>query len=146
MKIAIASDHAGVVLKAALIEAFPQHEFTDFGTHSADSMDYPDTGKPAAWAVSSGATDKGILICGSGIGMSITANKVPGIRAALCVNTDVARLSRLHNDANILCLAGRFTAAPYAIEIAKAWLETEFEGGRHLRRIQKITDMEGEIQ
>ncbi len=146
MKIAIASDHAGFELKALIKEAFPQHEFTDFGTQSPESMDYPDTGKPAAWAVASGAAEKGILICGSGIGMSITANKVPGIRAALCSTTDVARLSRLHNDANILCLAARFTAPPYAIEIVRAWLEEEFEGGRHLKRIQKITDMEGEIQ
>ncbi|HOZ00696.1 MAG TPA: ribose 5-phosphate isomerase B [Candidatus Syntrophosphaera sp.] len=146
MKIAIASDHAGFELKAAIMAAFPELEFQDFGTHSAAPCDYPDTGAPAASAVASGLAEKGILICGSGIGMSVTANKVKGIRAALCCNTDVARLSRRHNDANVLCLAARFTAVPYAIEIVKAWLETEFEGGRHQRRIQKIKDIEGESQ
>ncbi|MDY0152454.1 MAG: ribose 5-phosphate isomerase B [Candidatus Cloacimonas sp.] len=138
MKLAIASDHAGFELKEALKLSFPQHEFTDFGTHDTHSMDYPDTGFPAAKAVADGTCEKGILICGSGIGMSITANKVPGIRAALCSITDVARLSRMHNDANILVLAGRFTATAYAIEIASAWLETAFEGGRHQNRINKI--------
>lgn len=138
MKIAIASDHAGFELKEAIKNAFPEIEFEDFGTHSTQSMDYPDTGYPAAKAVATKQCEKGILICGSGIGMSITANKVSGIRAALCVNTDVARLSRLHNDANILVLAGRFTAVHYAIEITKVWLNTSFEGGRHINRINKI--------
>jgi len=138
MKIAIASDHAGFEMKEALKAAFPMHEFIDFGTHGTCSMDYPDTGYPAAQAVADHSCEKGILICGSGIGMSITANKVPGIRAALCTITDVARLSRRHNDANILVLAGRFTAIPYAIEITTAWLETAFEGGRHQQRINKI--------
>jgi ribose 5-phosphate isomerase B len=138
MKLAIASDHAGVDLKDELIRAFPEHEFYDFGTNDSVSMDYPDTGYPAAQAVAEGECELGILICGSGIGMSITANKVPGIRAALCHNTDLARLSRMHNDANILVLAGRFTASPYAIEIARAWLETSFEGGRHQQRLDKI--------
>ncbi len=146
MKIAIASDHAGYELKEAVKAAFPEHEFEDFGTHSVDSMDYPDTGAPAAGAVASGTAERGILICGSGIGMSITANKVPGIRAALCTNTDVARLSRRHNDANVLCLAGRFTAAPYALEIVSVWLREEFEGGRHQDRILKIKILEGDKQ
>ena len=138
MKIAIASDHAGYQLKEALKQAFPQHEIQDFGTFSESSMDYPDSGYPAARAVADGTCELGILICGSGIGMSITANKVPGIRAALCGITDVARLSRMHNNANVLVLAGRFTATAYAIEIVKAWLETPFEGGRHENRINKI--------
>ncbi len=138
MKLAIASDHAGFELKEALKKAFPMHEFVDFGTHDTQSMDYPDTGFPAAQAVADGICEMGILICGSGIGMSITANKVAGIRAALCDNTDVARLSRMHNDANILVLAGRFTAIAYAIEIAETWLHTAFEGGRHKNRINKI--------
>ncbi len=138
MKIAIASDHAGYEMKEAIINAFPEIEFEDFGTHSTQSMDYPDTGYPAARAVATKHCEKGILICGSGIGMSITANKVSGIRAALCVNTDIARLSRKHNDSNILFMAGRFTAIPYAIEITKVWLNTSFEGGRHLKRINKI--------
>ncbi|MDD4308753.1 MAG: ribose 5-phosphate isomerase B [Candidatus Cloacimonetes bacterium] len=138
MKLAIASDHAGFELKEAIKHAFPMHQFTDFGTHCTDSMDYPDTGFPAAKAVAEGICEKGILICGSGIGMSITANKVTGVRAALCTITDVARLSRRHNDANVLVLAARFTAADYAIEIASAWLETAFEGGRHQNRLNKI--------
>ncbi len=138
MKIAIASDHAGFELKEALKLAFSKYEFCDFGTHNTASMDYPDSGKPAALAVSNGECEKGILICGSGIGMSITANKVPGIRAALCFNTDFARLSRLHNNANVLVLPGRFIALPYAMEIVQAWLETAFEGGRHQNRIDKI--------
>ena len=138
MKLAIASDHAGFALKEALIRAFPEHEFMDFGAYDENSVDYPDTGYPAAEAVAEGICEKGILICGNGIGMSIVANKCPGIRAALCVNTDIARLSRRHNDANILVLAGRFTAAPYAIQIMKEWLDTEFEGERHKTRINKI--------
>jgi len=138
MKLAIASDHAGYKLKEELKAAFPQHEFHDYGTYSESSMDYPDTGYPAARAVADGSCELGILICGSGIGMSITANKVPGIRAALCGITDVARLSRMHNNANVLVLAGRFTATAYAIEIVKAWLETPFDGGRHEQRISKI--------
>lgn len=138
MTIAIASDHAGYELKEAIIRAFPQYEFMDFGTHSLESMDYPDSGYPAAKAVSEGVCEKGILICGSGIGMSITANKVKGIRAALCANRDIAMLCRQHNDANILVLAARFTAAPYATQIAEAFLSTSFEGGRHQNRINKI--------
>ncbi|HPK83400.1 MAG TPA: ribose 5-phosphate isomerase B [Candidatus Syntrophosphaera sp.] len=146
MKIAIASDHAGYELKEAIKAAFPEHEFEDFGTHSVDSMDYPDTGAPAAQAVAAGKAESGILICGSGIGMSITANKVRGIRAALCTNTDLARLSRIHNDANVLCLAGRFTAVPYALEIVNNWLNSAFEGGRHQNRIEKIKLLEGDKQ
>ncbi|MCB5225064.1 MAG: ribose 5-phosphate isomerase B [Candidatus Cloacimonadaceae bacterium] len=146
MKIAIASDHAGFELKEAIKTAFPEHEFEDFGTHSVDSMDYPDVGAPAAKAVAAGKAERGILICGSGIGMSITANKVKGVRAALCTNTDVARLSRIHNDANVLCLAGRFTAVPYALQIVNNWLHSSFEGGRHQNRIQKIKILEGEKQ
>lgn len=142
--VAIASDHAGFTLKQAIIAAMPDVDFRDYGTRSDDSMDYPDTGYPAAKAVADGICERGILICGSGIGMSITANKVPGIRAALCVNTDVARLSRMHNDANVLVLAGRFTAVPYALDIVKAWLGTAFEGGRHQIRLDKIKNIEGE--
>ncbi|MGI6197534.1 MAG: ribose 5-phosphate isomerase B [Candidatus Cloacimonadaceae bacterium] len=143
MKIAIASDHAGFALKEALKTALPEHEFVDYGTHSEASMDYPDTGSKAAQAVADGTCSRGVLICGSGIGMSIVGNKIPGIRAALCVNTDIARLSRMHNDANILVLAARFTAVNYAIDILKTWLDTDFEGGRHQQRIDKISKIEG---
>ena len=146
MRIAFGADHAGYELKEAIKAAFPEHEFEDFGTHSVDSMDYPDTGAPAAQAVAAGKAENGILICGSGIGMSITANKVRGIRAALCTNTDLARLSRIHNDANVLCLAGRFTAVPYALEIVNNWLNSAFEGGRHQNRIEKIKLLEGDKQ
>ncbi len=138
MKIAIASDHAGYELKEQIKQAFGDLEFEDFGTDSLKSMDYPDTGRPASEAVAMGTCGKGILICGSGIGMSITANKVKGIRAALCVNPDFARLSRMHNDSNILVLPGRFIATAYAVDIIKVWLETPFEGGRHQNRIDKI--------
>ncbi|MDD2331284.1 MAG: ribose 5-phosphate isomerase B [Candidatus Cloacimonetes bacterium] len=138
MKLAIASDHAGFALKEAIKDFFKSYEFEDFGTHSTNSMDYPDTGKPAALAVAEAKCEKGILICGSGIGMSITANRIPGIRAALCLNTDFAKLSRIHNDANILVLAGRFTGIPYALEIVQTWLDTSFEAGRHQIRIEKI--------
>ena len=138
MKLAIASDHAGYCLKEQLKAALPEHEWMDFGCFSEDSMDYPDTARPAASAVASGDCEKGILICGSGIGMSISGNKVKGIRAALCNTTDVARLSRQHNDANVLVLAARFTAFHYALEIAKVWLATSFEGGRHQKRVEKI--------
>ena len=143
MKIAIAADHAGFQLKEKLIAALPEHEFIDFGTYGEASMDYPDTALPASLAVAGGDCEKGILICGSGIGMSISGNKIHGIRAALCVNTDIARLSRQHNDANVLVLAARFTAFHYALEITKAWLSTEFEGGRHQTRIDKISNIEG---
>ncbi|MFO8145441.1 MAG: ribose 5-phosphate isomerase B [Candidatus Syntrophosphaera sp.] len=146
MKIAIASDHAGFELKEAIKAAFPEHVFEDFGSHSTDSMDYPDTGAPAAKSVAAGKNEYGILICGTGIGMSITSNKVRGIRGALCANTDLARLSRKHNNANVLCLAGRFTAIPYALEIVRAWLETEFEAGRHENRINKLKIIEGEFK
>lgn len=142
MKLAIASDHAGFELKEELKAALSMHSFEDFGSYDEQSTDYPDTGYPAAQAVANGSCEYGILICGSGIGMSITANKVPGIRAALCSITDVARLSRMHNDANVLVLAGRFTATAYAIEIVKAWLETPFAAGRHAQRISKIQEGE----
>ena len=139
MKIAIASDHAGFELKAAIMAAFPELEFQDFGTHSAAPCDYPDTGAPAASAVASGLAEKGILICGSGIGMSVTANKVKGIRAALCCNTDVARLSRRHNDANVLCIPARFVSSEEAKTFVDTFLSTSFEGGRHANRVNKIS-------
>ncbi len=137
MKIAIASDHAGYEMKEAIINAFPELNLRILA-HIVHRVGLSRHRLSAARAVATKHCEKGILICGSGIGMSITANKVSGIRAALCVNTDIARLSRKHNDSNILVLAGRFTAIPYAIEITKVWLNTSFEGGRHLKRINKI--------
>lgn len=138
MNIAIASDHAGFCLKNEIKQAYPGYDWQDFGAYNTDSVDYTDTGYPAAKAVADGSCEKGILICGSGIGMSIVANKVKGIRAALCNSPEIAKLSRMHNDANVLVLAGRFTPTPMALEIVKVWLETPFEGGRHQARIDKI--------
>jgi ribose 5-phosphate isomerase B len=139
MKIALASDHAGFELKEAIKPYLLSiAEVVDFGTFSDSSMDYPDTGFPAAKAVSKKECDYGILICGSGIGMSIVANKVPHIRAALCHCTDFARLARKHNNANILCLTGKFIATCLAEDMIHIFLKTEFEGGRHDNRIKKI--------
>ncbi len=142
MKIIIGSDHAGFDLKEALKGAIGG--MTDIGTDSGESVDYPDFGVRVARAVSSGEYERGILICGSGVGMSIVANKVPGIRAALCTDVDTARLSRMHNDANILVLAGRRTDLKEAVAIVTVWLETPFEGGRHARRLDKIRNIEEE--
>jgi len=138
MKIAIASDHAGFELKEVVKEFLKDYEVIDFGAFSEESVDYPDTGFEAAIQVASGKCEKGILICGSGIGMSIVANKVPGIRAALCQTKQFAELSRKHNNANILVLSGRFISKYLAKEIIETWLDTEFDGGRHQKRLDKI--------
>ena len=134
MKIGIGSDHGGFELKAYIIEYFKEKgiEFTDYGTYSSDSVDYPDYGKKVAEAVISKEVDKGIVICGTGIGISIAANKVKGIRCALCGDTYSARMSREHNNANILALG-----------IVETWLNSEFLGGRHEIRVNKISDIEG---
>jgi ribose 5-phosphate isomerase B len=142
MKIALASDHAGFELKEAIKEYLTEHELIDVGTNSTESMDYPDTGFKAAEAVAKGECERGILICGSGLGMSIVANKVKGIRAVLCNSVELARLSRQHNDANILVLQGRFISKKQAGDIIKTWFSTEFDGGRHQRRIDKISRYE----
>ncbi|HSG06422.1 MAG TPA: ribose 5-phosphate isomerase B [Nitrospiria bacterium] len=143
-EIAVASDHAGVDLKNKITEFIKRLDkgVCDFGTHNRDSVDYPDYGIPVAQAVSKGKNPRGILICGSGIGMSIVANKFPGVRAALCFDLYSAKVSRLHNDANILVLGGRVLDEKTAIEIVRLWLTTEFEGGRHSRRIEKIKEIE----
>ncbi|MCF7920898.1 MAG: ribose 5-phosphate isomerase B [Candidatus Cloacimonetes bacterium] len=142
MKLAIASDHAGFRLKEQLKKYLKDHEIVDFGTDSEESMDYPDTGFPAADAVSNKECERGILICGTGIGMSIVANKVKGIRASLCTSREVAILTRKHNNSNILALPGRFLDYKEATEIVDAWLNTEFEGGRHQLRLDKIAARE----
>ena len=142
MKIAFASDHAGYQLKEQLKEYLKEYEIVDFGTDSENSMDYPDTGFPAAEAVSNHKCEKGILICGTGIGMSIVANKVKGIRASLCADPQRAELTRLHNNSNILVLAGRFLDYKQAVEIVDVWLKTDYEGGRHQRRLDKISAKE----
>lgn len=145
MKIAIGSDHAGFRLKeevAKLLEK-EQYSFTDFGTFSPDPVDYPDIGEKVAEAVAAGKYDRGILICGTGIGISIAANKVPGIRAALCADTFSARSSIQHNNANILALGERAIGIGVAMDIVKVWLATEFPGEtRHKNRIDKISGIE----
>jgi ribose 5-phosphate isomerase B len=140
MKLAIGSDHAGFVLKEALKQALQQagHEILDLGCSSPDSCDYPDYGYLAARAVTRGECERGIVICATGVGMSITANKVKGIRAALCHDLFTVEMSRKHNDANMLVLGARCVTEPLAREMATLWLQTEFEGGRHQRRVDKI--------
>ena len=140
MKIAIASDHAGFELKALLLDYLGSkgHEVKDFGTYTPESMDYPDTIHPLATAVEKQEYEMGFVLCGSGNGVAMTANKHQGIRCALCWNEEIAWLARLHNNANICSLPARFLTEREAREIADRFLETEFEGGRHLKRIEKI--------
>ncbi|MFN4215844.1 MAG: ribose 5-phosphate isomerase B [Brevinematales bacterium] len=146
MKIAIASDHAAYSLKEHLKNYLTNtgHEIIDFGTHSEESMDYPDTIKLAARAVAKHEVDRGIVLCGSGIGASIVANKIRGIRAALCLDEYSAEYSRRHNDANVMVLGGRRTTPEEAEKLVDIWLSTAFEGGRHIRRIEKIHIIEQE--
>jgi ribose 5-phosphate isomerase B len=142
MKIAIASDHAGFRLKNIIKNHFKEHDFNDVGTHTEDSCDYPDYAQLAGEEVASGRADAGIVICGTGIGISISANKVKGIRAALCTHEFMAEMSRRHNNANVLALAARVTGDDLAIKIAEVWLKTDFDGGRHERRVEKIGKIE----
>lgn len=142
--IAIGSDHAGYRLKAQVVKFLQEkgYEFKDLGTCEECSVDYPDYGLAVAEAVKAGECDKGIVICGTGIGISISANKVPGIRAALCTDSFMARMSREHNDANVLALGERVVGEGLALDIVEAWLSTEFLGGRHGTRVNKISDIE----
>ncbi len=152
MRIALGADHHGVALKASVRRAFdaaartgssaPAHTYVDFGAHSEAAVDYPDFAQPVAEGVASGAFDRGVLICGSGVGMSIAANKVPGVRAALVHDPDGARLCREHNDANVVTLAGRSLAPDTVLAIVDAFLGTPAAGGRHERRRAKIAGME----
>jgi len=147
LKVAIGCDHAAFDLKND-IRSFLElkgHSCVDFGTNGPDSVDYPDFGRLVSEAVSSGEVERGVLICGTGIGMSIVANKFPAIRAALCYDIFTAKMSRMHNDANILVLGARVTGKELALEITKTWLETAFEGGRHQNRLTKIIQLEGFI-
>ncbi len=145
MKIAIGADHAGYVLKEAIKEFLGKKEieYKDFGTFKLDSVDYPEYSYKVSQAVANQETDLGILICGTGIGMSITANKIKGIRAALVYNEETASLSRLHNDANVLCLGGRMLEEEQALKLVDIWLNTSFEGGRHENRINLISKLTG---
>lgn len=142
MKIAIASDHAGLRLKNILKKHFIEHEFIDVGTHTEDSCDYPDYALLAGEKVVSREADAGIVICGTGIGISIAANKVKGIRAALCFNEFMAEMARKHNNSNVLALGARVIGEDLAVRIAEVWLKTEFEGGRHEKRVLKIGKIE----
>jgi ribose-5-phosphate isomerase (EC 5.3.1.6) len=144
MKIAIGSDHAGFRLKEKIKEFLLSkgYEVLDFGTNSTELTHYPIFAKEVARAVQRKEADFGILICGSGIGMSITANKFKGIRAALCLNEYMARMSRRHNNANVLCLGDRVLGEDLALSIVSAWLSEEFEGGRHQKRLELIQEIE----
>ncbi len=140
MKIAIGNDHAGTEYKFAIIDLLKEmgYEVENFGTNSNDSVDYPDYIHPVADAVENNKVDFGIILCGSGNGASITANKHQGVRAALCWNKELVELARLHNDANILGLPARFISKYQALEYVQTFLSTKFEGGRHQKRIEKI--------
>jgi len=142
--IALGADHAGWQLKEDLKAwlVTQGYQVLDFGTHTSDAVDYPDYALPVAESVAAAKTDRGVLVCGTGLGMSMTANKVPRVRAAACGDPLAARLSREHNDANVLALGARLVARDTAIEILQTWLETAFAGGRHARRIGKITELE----
>ena len=144
MLVAIGSDHAGLDLKTDVLGLLMElgHEYADYGTDTPQSVDYPDFGEKVAQAVSEGKADRGILICGTGIGMSIVANKFHNIRAALCNDLFSATMSRLHNDANILVMGGRIIGKDLAKAIVGAWMKTDFESGRHLNRLKKISLIE----
>lgn len=144
MKIAIASDHGGYDYKQELIPYIESlgHQVLDLGCHGPASVDYPDYGIPCAQAVARGEADRGLVICGTGIGISISANKVPGIRCALCTDPVMARLTREHNDANMLAMGGRIIGIELAKGIVQVFLSTEFSGGRHKTRIDKIAQYE----
>lgn len=140
--IALAADHAGYALKQVLADelAAQGYEVLDLGTHSTDSVDYPDFGRALGEAVAAGRARRGLVVCGSGIGISIAANRNPAVRAALCHDETSARLARLHNDANVLALGARLIGEEVAKACLKVFLETEFEGGRHQRRVAKLSD------
>jgi len=143
--LAIGSDHGGFALKQEIMAFLAQRgiEYKDFGTYTEESCDYPLFGAEVGRAVSSGAAERGILICGTGIGISIAANKIRGVRCALCADCFSAEMTRRHNDANILALGARTTGAGLALKITEIFLETPFEGGRHKRRVNQISEIEG---
>ena len=144
MKIALACDHGALNLKREIIRYLSEHgyEYIDFGTNSFDSCDYPDFALPAAEAVAGGQCDRGIVVCSTGIGVSIVANKVPGVRCAHCHDTYCAKYTRLHNDANMLAMGERVVGPGLAMEIVDAFLSTPFEGGRHAARVEMISEIE----
>lgn len=145
MRFAIGCDHAGLALKATLAEALRArgHQVEDMGTDGPASCDYADFAERVGRAVAAGRADQGLLVCGTGIGMAIAANKIPGVRAAVLSDTFSARSTRQHNDANVLCLGERVVGPGLALDILDAWLLASFEGGRHQRRVDKIRALEG---
>ena len=145
MKIAVGCDHGGYELKKYIVKVLEKlgHEVEDFGCHSLDSCDYPDFAAPAARSVAEGKCDRGILVCTTGIGISIAANKVKGIRCAHCADCLQAELTRRHNDANMMAFGAGFTGPNMAERMVEVFLSTEFEGGRHVRRVEKIMALEG---
>jgi ribose 5-phosphate isomerase B len=147
MRIAIGTDHRGFDLRAKIIELVQKlgHETMDMGAFSADAVDYPDIAAAVAHKVSSGEADRGILICGTGIGMCIAANKVSGVRAAPCHDDITAELSRRHNNSNIICLSSDLLGERLIDRMIEIWLNTPFEGGRHARRLEKVTALEHEV-
>ena len=144
--LAIGCDHGGLELKNEVIKHLEERgvEYKDFGTFTPDSVDYPDYALKVCHSVTSGASERGILICGTGLGMSMAANKVKGIRAAVCHDTFSAEFTRRHNDANVLCMGGRVIGPGLACKVVDAYLDSEFEGGRHQRRIDKVMAIEDE--
>ena len=142
MRVAVASDHGGYKLKEKVKEYLESRyiDVIDLGTNSEESVDYPEYGRACAKAVAGGEADRGIVCCGTGIGISIAANKVKGIRCGLCTNVEMAKLTRPHNDANMLAMGGRIIDDETAMAITEAFIDTEFEGGRHQRRIDKIEE------
>ena len=146
--VVIGSDHGGLQLKSVLAEALRQRglDVRDMGTESDDSVDYPDFAEKVAGAVSRGEAAQGILICGTGIGMSIVANKFPGVRAALVTDDFMAQMAKEHNNANVLVLGGRVLDAPTACRLVGLWLDATFEGGRHQRRLDKIAELEADVR
>ena len=148
MKIALAADHAGFALKEKLREALREggHDVTDFGTTSEESTDYPDYAAAVSHQVVQGNAQRGILVCSTGVGMSIAANKIPGIRAALATSPEEVRLTREHNDANVLTIGAKFATPEYAEELIQIFLTTDFSGGvRHARRLAKIAELEEKV-
>ncbi len=145
MKIAAGADHAGFALKQAVVKWLRSqgHEVIDYGTTSADAVDYPEYGHLVAEAVSTGTVERGLLVCGTGLGMCMTANRHAGVRAADCLTPYLAEMSRRHNDANVLCLGGRVLSVDEALAIAEVWMATPFEGGRHEHRVEQIDEVEG---
>lgn len=143
MKIAVASDHGGYLLKETVKKNLEDRgvEVLDLGTHSEESVDYPVYGRLCGETVANGEADLGVVCCGTGIGISIAANKVKGIRCGLCTSVEMAHLTKQHNNANILALGGRTTAPELALAIVDEWLDTEFEGGRHQRRVDMLNEM-----